>query len=1037
VQPKVYTIAPEQPFLETLANGLLQMARGDPLRLPRVLVLLPTRRAVRALREAFLRAASEGRQPGTPLLLPRMRPVGDLDSDELSLADGVAGGEALAVPPAIPELRRRLLLTQLVMKYGEVRGQDPLLPGQAAALAASLSRFIDTVATEGASFARLADLVPQELAAHWQIVHKFLEILPNWWPQILAEEGALDPAVRRNRLLEQQAALWRGSPPSDPVIAAGLTGGIPAVSELLSVVAALDQGAVILPGLDRRCDEAEWRAIEDDESHPQYLMAGLLKALGVARGEVGDWPFALPRPTLAPHPTPGPDPGMRQRTKKRQVHNSNQLDLPLFAPLSRTAGEGAARSAAGEGARARRLQLVGEALRPAATTDAWRRLPRQMPDAFDGVSRFDCASPQQEAVTIALLLRRKLETPGATAALVTPDRELARRVAAELRRWGIEIDDSAGVPLNRTPPGAFLRLVLDLAASGFAPVPLLAALKHPLAAGGLDPARFRDRARRLEQAILGPRPAPGIDGLKAVLRAEDRGIHRFVDRLDACLGRLPEMLDREAVPLAPLVVSHIEAAERLAASGTESGAERLWAGKAGERAAYFCHELIEAARGFPPLSGGDYPALFEGLAADVVVRPAFGRHPRLAIWGLLEARLQQADLVVLGGLNEGSSPGAAEHDPWMSRQMRRQFQIAVPERSVGIAAHDFVQALGAPEVALTRAARQEGVPTVPSRWLLRLDTVLHAVGLDAVLRPDETVAFAAERIDEPGAYHPLPPAAPRPPLAARPRQLSVTQIETWLRDPYAIYARHILDLKPLDELDAAPGRADLGNAIHGALDKFVNRYPRELPAEAETELIEIGRAQFGALLSRPGAWAFWWPRFVRIARWLVIAERARRSQVVESLSECHGSLVLPAPGGPFTLTAKADRIDRLAEGDFLLVDYKTGSLPTKREIEAGYAPQLPLEGAILRDGSFAAITGAPAALEYWQLRGGVPAGRRCPFTGDDPGELIDFVLAKVRSLIERFDDPATPYLAEPASQWAPRFSDYRHLARVATAEDEE
>jgi ATP-dependent helicase/nuclease subunit B len=372
------------------------------------------------------------------------------------------------------------------------------------------------------------------------------------------------------------------------------------------------------------------------------------------------------------------------------------------------------------------VRLVGEALRPAATTDAWRRLPPQPADSFDGVSRFDCASAQQEAVTIALLLRRKLDAPGATAALVTPDRELARRVAVELRRWGIEIDDSAGVPLSRTPPGAFLRLVLDLARSKLAPVPLLAALKHPLAAGGLDAAVFRHRARRLEKAILGPRPAPGFTGLKAALRDEDSELRRFVDRLDACLGRLPELLDAGAVPLSRLVIPHIEAAERLAASATEAGSERLWAGEAGESAARFCHELIDAARDFPPLSGRDYSALFEALTAGMVVRPAFGRHPRLAIWGLVEARLQQADLLVLGGLNEGSWPGSAEHDPWMSRQMRRDFRIAVPERSVGIAAHDFAQAFGAPEVALTRAARQEGAPTVPSRWLLRLDTVLRA-----------------------------------------------------------------------------------------------------------------------------------------------------------------------------------------------------------------------------------------------------------------------------------------------------------------------
>jgi ATP-dependent helicase/nuclease subunit B len=683
------------------------------------------------------------------------------------------------------------------------------------------------------------------------------------------------------------------------------------------------------------------------------------------------------------------------------------------------------------------MQLVAEALRPAATTDAWRRLPPQAADTFAGVSRFDCASAQHEAVTIALLLRHKLETPVATAALVTPDRELARRVAAELRRWGIEIDDSAGVPLNRTPPGAFLRLVLELAASGLAPVPLLAALKHPLAAGGLDAAAFRRLVRRLEEAILGPRPAPGFAGLRAALYNADAGLRRFVDRLDACLGRLPELIEAGAVPLARLVIAHIEAAERLAASATEPGSTRLWAREAGENAARFCHELVDAARDFPPVPGRDYPALFAALAAGVVVRSVFGRHPRLAIWGLVEARLQHADLLVLGGLNEGSWPGPAKHDPWMSRPMRRQFRVAVPERSVGIAAHDFAQAFGAPEVVLTRATRQEGVPTVPSRWLLRLDAVLRAAGLDGALRGDETVQIAADQIDEAEQYRPLPPPAPRPPLAARPRQLSVTQIETWLRDPYAIYARHILDLKPLDELDADPGRADLGIAIHGALDEFVRRYPGALPEDAEAELLEIGLSHFGAMLSRPGAWAFWWPRFERSVHWFVAEEQAHRCDVVESLSECRGSLTLPAPGGPFTLTAKADRIDRLAAGGVLLVDYKTGSLPSKKEVDLGFAPQLPLEGAILRDGSFAGVAGVPAALEYWRLSGGIPIGQRRPISEDDPDKLIASVLARVRALIERFDDPATPYLTQPARQWAPRFSDYQHLERVTASWDEE
>ncbi len=1006
MQPKVYTIAAHRPFLATLAAGLLAMAGADPLQLARFTVLLPTRRAVRSLRDAFLRVAPDGEVVGTPLLLPRMRPIGDLASDELALSDG--GAEDLAVPPPIPELHRRLLLTRLVLHWGERRSDEPLLPGQAAALAASLARLLDRVATEGASFARIADLVPDGLAEHWRVVHQFLEILPHHWPRILAEEGALDAASRRNRLLEQQTAAWRRSPPRHPVIAAGLIGGIPAITELLSLVASLDQGAVILPGLDRERDNAEWSAIEEDEAHPQHLMAGLLRALDLTPAEVRDWPPSRPYPIPA-----------------RGFEGLS--DLPLFASAERESGD----------AIARRVRLMAEALRPAITTDAWRRLPAQPADTLDGLSRYDCASAQEEAVTIALLLRRKLETPDATAALVTPDRALARRVAAELRRWDIDIDDSAGLPLNRTPPGVFLRLVLDLAASGLAPVPLLAALKHPLASGGLAPVAFRDLARQLEQAIRGPRPAPGLAGLRAALAGERIGLPRFVDRLEACLGPLPQLLVADAVPLSRLAAAHVDAAERLAATATETGGERLWHEAAGEAAARYCHELIDAAHDFPPLPGRHYPALFEALAADAIVRPVFGRHPRLAIWGLLEARLQQADLVVLGGLNEGSWPPSTEHDPWMSRQMRREFGIALPERAIGIAAHDFAQGLGAREVALTRAARSEGVPTVPSRWLLRLDTVLQAVGLDGALGPDDTLRHAAELIDRAQGYRPLPPPEPRPPLAARPRKLSVTQIETWLRDPYAIYARHILGLRALEELDADPGRAELGTVIHGTLDAFYRRFPQGMPDNAEDELLRIGREQFGPILSRPGAWAFWWPRFARIADWLVNLERVRRLGITQSLSECEGSWTLEGRNGPFTITAKADRIDRLAEGGFLLIDYKTGSVPPPKQVQTGFAPQLPLEGAILRGGGFKGVSGSPAALEYWRLSGGEPAGERCRIDAGDSASLIDRVVARVEALINRFDDPATPYLAVPSPLWAPRYSDYRHLERLAESEAEE
>ena len=973
---RLLTIAAHLPFLDALVAGLRAESGGDPLALARYTILLPTRRAARALSEAFLRHSE-----GKALLLPRLVPVGDVDAEELAfLADEGAAPGSVELPPAIPELQRHLLLTKLVLAWGRARGSGPLTPGQAAPLALALARFLDEVETEGGDFARLAELVPAHHAEHWQQVLDFLAIVTEHWPRILAATGCLDPAVRRNAVLAAQAEAWRRNPPPDPVIAAGLTGGVAAVADLLAVVARLPQGSVVLPGLDRALDAESWQRIAADAAHPQHLLARLLARLEAEPAQVRDWPSPL---------APAGDRRARQR-------------------------------------------LVAEALRPATESERWRKIADIDAAALDGVMRLDCAGPQEEAVAIALLLRQALEDDGRTAALVTPDRGLARRVASELRRWNIEIDDSAGVPLDKTPPGVFLRLLLDLAVEALAPLPLLAALKHPLAAGGRAPEAFRALVRQLEMAALrGPRPAPGFAGLRAVLPQEG-ALERFVAGLETALAPLLAAMAGGERSAGALVAAHVAAAEALAASDEESGAERLWRGEAGEAAAEFLAELLRHADALPPLDGRDYRALFDALIAGPVVRPRYGRHPRLAIWGLLEARLQQADLVILGGLNEGVWPPAVESDPWLSRPMRRAFGLPPPERRIGVAAHDFAQALGASEVVMTRALRVEGAPTVPSRWLLRLDTVLRAAGWEGRLAGKAAPLAWPARLDRPARRILLPPPEPRPPVAARPRRLSVTQIETWMRDPYAIYAQKILRLAALDPLDADPGAAERGEAIHAALDAFLKAFPDTLPQDAEAHLLAHGIAAFGSALERPGLRAFWWPRFERIARWFIAEEQERRRHVALLRSELSGRLGLNAPAGAFTLTAKADRIDRDAAGGLVLVDYKTGAVPRPEDVELGFSPQLPLEAAIAEAGGFDGIApAAVTALEYWRLSGGDPPGEvTAPGNGDDPRTLIAAALAGLRDLVAGFDDPATPYRARPRPERAPRYSDYVHLARV-------
>ncbi len=965
---KVSTIPPGVPFVDALAAGLL----GGGAALAEVVVLLPTRRACLALREAFLRLSGGG-----ALLLPRMMPLGDVDPDDIEPGadDAPPAVAEEEIPPAIPDLERRLILTRLIVKRGGAFARAD----QAVRLAGELARLLDQVETERLSFDALAGLVPADYAEHWEQTLEFLGIVTAHWPGILAERGLIDPAERRNRALDTLAARWRAAPPEHPVVAAGSTGSIPATADLLTVIAGLPRGEVVLPGLDRESDDAVWDAIY--ESHPQFGLKRLLARLGIDRAQVADWPLA------------------------------RGVEPPL------------------EG----RAALLNAALRPADATDRWCDLEPPPDATLDGLERIDCAEPQEEARVIALKMRAALEDEGTTAALVTRDRALARRVAAELLRWDIAVDDSGGQPLADTAPGSFLRLTAALVAEDAAPVPLLAALKHPLAAGGLAPGAFRAQVCALERAVLrGPRPGSGFSGLTRALRAAraPAKLRRWLDRIAAAAEPFAGLVGRDSVALADLAAAHLAFAEALAASDGEDGASRLWKGDAGEAAAAFFTELIESAGALPPLAGRDYAALVDGLIEGRVARPRYGRHPRLNIWGPLEARLQHADVMILGGLNEASWPPEAGADPWLSRPMRAEFGLPAPERRIGLSAHDFVQCAAARRVVLTRSQKVEGTPVVPSRWLARLDNLLHGWHKGERFAAAPTWRAWQGLLDRPEDIRPTDPPAPRPPVEARPRKLSVTRIETWRRDPYAIYARHILELEPLDPIDADPGAADRGQFIHNALDRFVRAYPESLPDDAYERLLACGRKAFGDALDRPGVRAFWWPRFERIAAWFIAAERARRDGLAAIASEVIGRLKIEAPAGAFTLTAKADRIERRAAGGLVVIDYKTGGVPSGREVERGLSPQLPLEAAIAQAGGFAHLPAESVdEIAYWRLTGGEPAGEQRPVPGK-AADLAADALAGLERLVAEFDDAATPYLAVPDPDQEPRFNDYAHLARL-------
>ncbi|WP_366654303.1 double-strand break repair protein AddB [Fodinicurvata sp. EGI_FJ10296] len=991
----VFTIASGRPFLDDLVAGIVARWGDAPEALADITLLLPNRRACRALREAFLRRAGEKGQHS--LLLPTMSPIGDIDPDALGLAaeDLPAIAAAMDLPPAVDPMRRRLLLARLVARF------DPTMsPDRSVWLADELARLLDQVATEQVSFDGLDVLVPEELAGHWQSILDFLKIVTQAWPSVLEDEGAVDAATRRNAVLAAQAAAWRQSPPATPVIIAGSTGSIPATSALMEAVAGLPAGCVVVPGLDAALDDLSWEAV--DETHPQFGLHGLLSRIGVDRTAVGPW-------SDPPEGEPG------------------RHDLR-------------------PGVAAARRQLASEVMRPAVTTEHWRvgAIP---PTCLEGLIRIDADSPREEADVVALIMREALEEPERTAALVTPDRALARRVGAVLTRWGVSVDDSAGRPLREAPVGAFLHLVAQAAETGCAPVRLLSLLKHPLAALGMDRAAVRRMVEALEVGVLrGPSPEPGLAGLRRrVERVGDPAareeISVLIDRLAACaegfldsLSVDGEMETGGARTLADQVERHLRCAEALAATADAPGAARLWRGDDGEAAAMAVRAILDNSRDHPPVADGRYAAVFDALAGETPVRPRHGTHPRLAILGPLEARLIQADVVILGGLNEGTWPGDPTVDPWMSRPMRRSFGLSAPERRIGLSAHDFVQAFCAPDVVLTRSARADGAPTVPSRWLLRLDAVLKGAGLET---PQSLYhRMRARLLHESGGYRPVGDPRPRPALALRPGTVRVSEVGMWINDPYAFYARRILALEPLRALAENPGAPERGTVIHEVLATYVRHHGLTLPPDAEARLLEYGRKAFEPLTVFPSVRAFWWPRFERVARWflgyLATMPRDRTSIAIED----KGRLSVPRPvSGPLMVTGRADRIDRTADG-LVVVDYKTGTVPPKKQMVSGIAPQLPLEGVIAEAGGFDELAPGPgtglevADLEHWKVGGGREPGRVDGIGRDQIAAAIEAARTGIARLAADYDTDATAYLSRPRGA-VRHTDDYAYLARIA------
>jgi ATP-dependent helicase/nuclease subunit B len=1033
---RVFSVPVSVPFLRSVIAALVDGrlidgfdARAHPEKLAQATLYLPTRRAGRMARELFLDELKVD-----AVVLPRIVALGDIDEDELAFAEDAeqyGGTTPLDIPQKLGELERRFTLATLIGAWAKSPVSAPLVvggPASTLALAGDLARLMDDMVTRGVGWEALDGLVPDQLDQYWQHSLGFLRIARQAWPAHLQEIGKIEPAARRDLLIEAEAARLSAHA-GGPVIAAGSTGSMPATAKFLHAVANLPQGAVVLPGLDTDLDEEAWRSIggardaqgkfttPPASNHPQFAMHALLERFGIKRGDVE----ALGSP--APH--------------GREV-------------------------------------LVSEAMRPSNATAQWHRRLGE-PEIAEKISRgmtnlavIAADNPEMEALAIAVAMREARHL-NKSAALVTPDRALARRVSAALGRWNLEFDDSGGDALMDTSAGIFARLTAEAAANQLEPPTLLALTKHPLCRLGGAQGAFKDAVEVLELALLrGTRPPAGSDGLK-------RDLARFRLELEKLKAGKPSSL-HASEPRTRLSSAELDRAERLIAALRQalSPLESLIASRPHDFAGLaerHRNALIELSRdehgvalafedrdgaalasgfddllGEKPLSGlivelGDYPEVFQTALADRMVRRPESAGAQLHIYGQLEARLTQSDRVILGGLVEGVWPPAPRIDPWLNRPMRHELGLDLPERRIGLSAHDFTQLLGAGDVILSHAAKLGGSPAVASRFLHRLEAVAGEERWNVAKAAGEKYIRFATELDRPDKIEPIPQPAPKPPRATRPLKLSVTAIEDWLRDPYTIYAKYILKLTPLDPVDMPLSAADRGSAIHDALGEFTQTFATALPDDPTSALRLIGEKYFAPLMERPEARALWWPRFQRIARWFSDWEIVRRGNVSAIAAEIRGEIPIPLDNErTFVLSARADRIERRLDGRFAILDYKTGQPPTGKQVRMGLSPQLTLEAAILKEGGFENIPAGSSVgeLGYVRLSGNNPPGEQKPLelkvrpgdTPQPPDAAADEARQKLEALIRAFESETQAYTSLNLSMWSNRYGSYDDLARI-------
>ena len=1030
--PRVFTIPPSVSFLDELAQSLIDgrlipnfKVENDWSVLADVTIFLPTRRSVRTLAEIFRKHA-----PNNVVFLPKIRPLGDIDVSN-QITESIADSSEL--PPEMSFTERHLALTRLILGWTQaqekpVKMQDTLAsqttlssPINAAWLSRELLLLMDQIESEEANWAQLSQIVPDQFAEYWQMTFEFLKIAFDTWPAFLAEQGKMDPVARNSKLIRSEAEHIAKTGSSGPIVAAGSTGTVSATRDLIKTIAELPNGAVILPGIDLSLDDTSWSLISEFDSeknstnfnnsgsgHPQFGLAKLVRHIGISRTDI----------------------------------------VPLCKPESIGLEI--------------RSNVVSQAMKPVKTTDSWVKFRSQFKEsnlklAFDGCSLVEAKNEIEEGLSIALVLREAIEN-GEEVALVSTDQPLIRRVLSELERWSIQISSSTGLYLNQSLPTKLARLITKLALHDLDSVAMLSLLKHPITRIGMSQFELKQAISAFERCILrGPQAGEGFEGLKrAIANAriqQQKQYHtpnwqrlsepewnlaeQLVVKLEHAISPLTALIKQDEKTtineLARLTLYSLQ----LVGTDENGNDSELYNYDSTDELVKFLNSLIQDNNSGLEIFPNDWPAFFESLMSGLTVFESHGAKSQIGIFTPMESRLHRPDVIVLAGLCEGIWPKITRNDPWLNRPMKSEMGLDQPERRIGLASHDFCQCLGAKRVVMTRSLRSGGSPTVASRWLQRLltvagDSVTNLLRINGAKYLDWSQQLGSVTT----VPKPITRPCPKPAVSSRPTKLSITEIETWVRDPYAIYARRILQFEPIEAIGGSPGAAERGAIIHDCLAEFLAQWKAPFDDEAISKLIEIGEKKFENLKTFPQVYALWWPRFQRIARWFVNNfEQERNEKVQQKFLECSGKMEILHDNQVFELSGRADRIDLLKDGSLSVLDYKTGQVPSLPQVETLLAPQLPLEVAMIKAGGFQKIKKEYEISDqaYVVLSGGKTAGEIKDRTPKNSSivELAALASQNLHNLVKAYNSSDQGYLSRARVFKEKVYTaPFDHLARV-------